>query len=86
MRSCSYHSSALGCQCISLMAPGWISRCPAAMVFEIGKFLLSTIRALPPLPSLAGVSSMWCVNWCLERLKALGFSRSIESGIEPARH
>lgn len=79
----TYHSSAFGCQCISRMAPGSISRWPAAMVLEIGKFLLSTMRALPPLPSCAGVSSMWWVYWCFDFLNAGGFSSSMLLGIEP---
>jgi hypothetical protein len=53
------------------------------MVFEIGKFLLSTMRALPPLPTSAGVSSMWCVYWCLDFLNATGVSSSMLLGMEP---
>src|SRR4029079_12653499 len=42
------HSAALGCQCISRMAPGLMVTMAAAMLLEIGKFVESTTRASPP--------------------------------------
>src|ERR1035437_1576935 len=42
------HSSALGCQCISLNAPGCRETRAAAIVLDTRKLLLSAIRTSPP--------------------------------------
>src|SRR3954449_9328357 len=50
------HSAALGCQCISRMAPGLMVTMAAAMLLETGKFVESTTRASPP-----GELSVGCI-------------------------
>src|SRR6201999_3126666 len=48
------HSSALGCQCISRMPPGWMVSNAAAIVVDTVKLRLSAMCTVPPLVSRAG--------------------------------
>ena len=50
------HSLALGCQCISRIAPGLIVTMAAAIPVDTGKLVESTIRAVPP--GAVGVGSI----------------------------
>jgi len=53
------HSSAFGCQCNSLSAPGLSVTIEAAIVFDTGKFVESTIWIVPPPPGTSvGATSL----------------------------